>query len=288
MTLPTRLLTSAIASVVLAGTARAVTTYGLGADNHLYRFDSAGGVSVDVGLISAAGIVDLDFHAANGVLYGMTSTGLAYGIDTATGNASLRVTSGASLTGTVQDFDFNPVADRLRVSTSGGGNFRVIPDFTTSPSPGGMAGGVTVDGTYSGAPGGVIIVGTAYTNAFDTPALNTIPAHSTTLYSIGSDGRLYVHSNGAGAAGSFGVMMAVGTDTIGALGMNVGFDITADNLAFVSNGNSIYTVNLTTGDFSDLPSLVIGPAITSIAVVPEPSTMVLGALAGLAMLRRRR
>ncbi|WP_367874168.1 DUF4394 domain-containing protein [Luteolibacter sp. Populi] len=278
-------LTVAAACLAAAPLAGAATIYGLGTDNHLYRFDSGGTAAVDIGLISQAGIVDIDFHAANGTLYGITSTGHSYGISTTTGAATLLVTPGSALTG-VQDFDFNPGADRMRLSLVNGGNLRLIPDFITAPSPAGVAGGMVNDGFYSGAPGGVVVVGNAYTNAFDTGASSPAP-HATTLYSIGSDGVLYSHSNGAGPAGSFGVMTAVGSGLGFGLTGNVGFDISSDNnIGYVSNGNNLYTVNLATGGFTDLDG-VIGAPLASIAV-PEPSTMALGGLAGLALLRRRR
>ncbi|MCW1916206.1 DUF4394 domain-containing protein [Luteolibacter sp. GHJ8] len=283
MTLP--FLYSTAALLFAAPLAGAMTIYGLGTNNHLYRIDTDNpSAAVDVGQISQAGIVDIDFHAANGTLYGITSTGLAYGIDLNSANATLLVTPASSLTG-VQDFDFNPAADRMRLSLINGGNLRLVPDFITSPSPAGTSGAIVTDGTYSGAGPGVIIVANAYTNAFDTPG-NAGAPHTTTLYSIGSDGILYSHSNGAGPAGSFGVMTAIGSGIGFGLTGNVGFDITAGNLALVNVENNLYSLNLSNGVFTDLPGTV-GAPLASIAV-PEPSTAILSALAGIALLRRRR
>lgn len=275
----------ALAGLLASQPLGAVTIYALGTDNHLYSFDSADTNAVtDIGLISQPGIVDIDFHAANGVLYGITSTGTAYGISIADASAALRITPGTSVSG-VQDFDFNPAADRIRISAAGGVNLRMVPDFITPPSAAGSAGAIVNDGTYSGAPSGVTILANAYTNAFDTPSSSGAP-HATTLYSIGSDGVLYSHSTGAGPMGSFGVMTAVGSGLGFSLLGNVGFDITPGNQAYVSNGNNLYTVDLSTGIFTDLPGVINAP-IASIAV-PEPATIAFSGLAGIALLRRRR
>ncbi len=277
-----RICMTAAAACIAATSAEAAVIYGLGTDNHLYRFDSANpAAATDIGLISQPGIVDIDFHAANGALYGVTGSGMAYGISTTDASALLRVTpTSGAITGTVQDADFNPMADRIRISASGGGNYRLVPDFITAPSPAGTSGAVVNDGFYSGAPISVTVVSTAYTNAFDSPP-------STALFSIGSDGFLYAHSTGAGPVGSFGVMTAVGPGIGFGLGGNVGFDIAGANTAFVNVANNLYTLDLTSGIFTDLPGTV-GAPLASIAIVPEPSTTLLGILGGVSLLRRRK
>ncbi len=268
-----------LAAATLAHHAQAATLYGLGAGNELYRFDSADPSSaILLGTISQPGIVDIDFHAANGLLYGLTSSGSAYNINIANGAATLLFAPGTTLSG-IQNFDFNPAVDRMRLVGSGNANYRLVPDFITAPSAPGAAGTVLIDGFY-GVPTGVDIVANAYTNAFDTPAGDPAP-HATTLYSIGSDGQLYIHSVGP----EFNTMTAVGT-----LGFTidspVGFDISATNEAFLSHGSDFYSVDLATGATTSIGSL--GVELRGIAIIPEPSTALLGALAGIAFLRRRR
>ena len=66
-----------LASAVLSPLAsHAVLLYGLTSPYGLVSFDSATpGTVTNLGTISQAGIVDIDFYPVNGVLYGSTNTG---------------------------------------------------------------------------------------------------------------------------------------------------------------------------------------------------------------------
>ena len=270
-------LTASLMTALLSSGALGSTIYGLSSANELYRFDSSSpGAATLVGSISQPGIVDIDFHAANGKLYGLTSNGTAYDINVSTGAATFLFSPSLSLSG-VADFDFNPMADRLRVSATGNANYRLVPDFITAPSPAGTAGAVVEDGTFL-VPTGVTILSNAYTNAFDSPA-------STELYSIGSDGVLYLHTNGP----QFNTMTAVGAG----LGITpagaVGFDISGlDNAAYLSHGSDFYSVNLAAGTASLMGTSNAALVSIAAAPIPEPSAAALGAAAILGALRRRR
>ncbi len=259
--------------------------YGLTSTNGLVRFDSSSpGTVTNLGTISQTGIVDLDFYPANGVLYGAVSDGRLYRINTADGSATLAVTPASAITG-VTDFDFNPSADRARIFATSSTNFRLVPDIITAPNTG-TPGAVISDGTFTFASS-FSLVSSAYSGNIDAG-----PTNPTTLYSLDATGdRLLRHSTTAGVdpAGSFNTLNLVGPLGFD-LGTNAGFDIDQAGIAFVSNGNSLFTVNLTDGSTAALGTYGGPGNLVSIAAVavPEASTASVVLLAGLSTLRRRR
>ncbi len=82
------------------------------------------------GLRAGDRLVGIDYRVARGTLYGLSANGYLYTIDTGSGEAR-PVGIGASLELRTQPvgFDFNPVADRIRVVSGDGRNWRVHPDL---------------------------------------------------------------------------------------------------------------------------------------------------------------
>jgi Domain of unknown function (DUF4394) len=269
------LTTVAITSLALTGASQAVVIYGLGSAGQLYRFDSANpGAMTAVGSGTASGVVDIDFRGSNRLLYGISASGSTSTYDLITGVSTPRTTlAPGTLNGLVSGFDVNPVADRFRVVTnaSSQNNYRLT-------SPGADSTTVTPDGTF-GTPLGVTILDVAYTNPF--------AAGTTALYSIGSNGVLYSHTTAVGdGVGTFNMMTAIGSLGV-TLGSDIAFDIAQEGgIAYLANGLDFYTVNLGTGLATSAGTLQFG--LSSFSAVPEPSSMLLGSLAGLALLRRRR
>lgn len=254
----------------------AALIYGLTATNQLISFDSDDpGTVTTIGVISAAGVVDIDVYPVNGLLYGMNAGGDLFRISTSTAAATLVATAAVDIA-SVTDFDFNPAVDRLRIYSSGSRNFRMVPDVNNS-NPG-TPGAVTVDGQFSDLS--AQLVGSAYKNNFDGVA-----AATTSLYSIeaGADS-LLIHSGGP----TFNTL-----NTVGALGVdvgaNVGFDIRGLDTAFLSNDSELYSVNLATGAATRLGT-VGANGLTSIAAapVPEAGSLALLAVAGGLIAGRRR
>lgn len=241
-------------------------------------------------VITGAGttIVDIDFYPVNGLLYGLGANGALFTFtQTAgafTGAAVQVVAPNGTIASTSGNIDFNPSADRLRIYTGTGptATFRLTPDVFDNT--GLTAGALTTDGTL--ATGNNLIGGNAYTNNFNGTA-------ATALYSLDiTAGNLLLNS---------GAPQFLGVTTVGALGLaftglgtdNVGFDIAQDGTAYASAGNSLYTVNLTTG-LATLVGTQTNPAVNfttfAITAVPEPGTYVLSAFGGIALLlwaRRR-
>lgn len=271
-------LASAATAITLTGPLGAITIYGLGSGGQIYSFDTATPlVFNNVGSATAAGIVDIDFRGANNKLYAMAGSGATSTVDISNGAlTSVFSSTSIPINGGVSSFDFNPVADRLRVVGGGVNNYRLFPDG--APMPGGTVVNGASDGVFS-----VTLLDVAYTNPF-----NNTSAGMTTLYSIGADGFLYTHPLAGGP--TFNMVSQVGNlNLIGGLapGANVGFDIDSSGTAWLVNGTSLYTVNLDTGNAT--PAGTLNQALTSIAVVPEPSSaLVLISTAGLFFLRRRR
>ncbi len=269
------LITAAIASGVLAGSSHAITIFGLGAGGQLYSFDSAAPGSVSpVGSPLGGGIVDIDYRGSNNVLYGISGSGSTYSVDTVAGTSSLLFNPSASLGGTVTGFDFNPMADRMRIVVGGVNNFRMVPDNIAGMTAGTVVNGTAGDGQF-GVPMSVTILDVAYTNPFNGPA-------GTAFYSVGSNGILYTHT----VAPQFNTMTQVGSGFGFIPVADSAFDIGQDGNGYLVSGNSFYTVNLGLGTATLVGTL--GQSLTSISAVPEPSAAMLGGLAGLGLLRRRR
>ena len=247
---------------------------GLSSDgSRLLRFNTTGIVSLDVpisGLSAGDSLVDIDaFFSGDRRLYGLGNSGTLYRIDPSTGAASVNVPNAAL--GSPTAMDFNPAADRLRVF-SGDSNFRITPN----------SGVVTSDGAlgYAGADANAAanpnLRAAAYINNVDAPG-------TTALYSIDSDlDTLNLHSSGP----QFSVLNTVADLTLNGglfdIGDQVGFDVLSPmsgvNLAFLSNGNDLYRINLANGQLTALGSVAANVQLRSIAVaVPEASTVWAGA-----------
>ena len=280
-----RQIASVLALATLGTGAQATPVFALTRDSgSLLRFDtSAPGAVSTVGALSGATTVldGIDFRPADNMLYGyLASSGGIYRVDTSTGLTTL--VSTAATASTPLGVDFNPAADRLRVVTGADLNLRI--NVST--------GATLVDGTLAYAVGDVNagadphVVEAAYTNN------DTNPATGTTLFYIDDVLNTLVSTSSPNA----GVL-----NTIGGLGFNfdefLGFDISTDssgkNTAFASlrvgGSQGLYTLNLLTGQ-ATLLGAIGADAIRGLAVstVPEPASLALVALAGLALVRQRR
>lgn len=81
------------------------------------------------GLEAGDKLVGIDFRVSRGVLFALSARGRLFTLDTKTGRLS-PVGSGApvALQGERFGFDFNPVADRIRVVSDSGQNLRLHPE----------------------------------------------------------------------------------------------------------------------------------------------------------------
>jgi hypothetical protein len=184
----------------------------------------------------AGPILGIDVRPADGMIYGVTADGQIVTIDAKSGQATMKSTLSETLkAGVVVTFDFNPVADRLRLMGSDGTSLRVNVDD----------GKVTVDGSHKYKDGDANagktpkVVAGAYTNSWKG-------TKATMLYNIdAATGSLVTQ-----APPNDGVL-----NTVGPLGMAVNgpvaFNIVAmgedRNDGWLAAGGALYKVDLKTG-----------------------------------------
>lgn len=226
-----------------------LVSFNLGFPGKLCSDAAISGLSMDEDLLG------IDFRPATGELIGLTDGG-ALGsvvvIDPATaaitGSKVPLINDGSNsvayggLSGTDFGVDFNPVPDRLRVTSDTGQNLRI--NVST--------GATIVDGAHNGAnsSGGA---GAAYTNS-------VAGAATTTLYIANTEADILQIQNPPNA----GTLV-----NVGALGVNLavvnGFDIDGrDNVALLAGAtdgvtpattSTLYTVNLSTGAITSLGAI---------------------------------
>jgi hypothetical protein len=228
-----------------------------------FRVNAPDKVSVKLfaGLAAGEMILNVTFRPVDSVLYGVTNQSRLYTINTDSGAASV-VGDGKPfdppLLGQADGFDFNPVADKIRVHTD------VDEDLRLDPKSGKVAG---VDGMLAFAPNDVNfrqnpnLVATAYTNSVNPPP------SSTTLYALDSTRNLLTRLPDPNS----GLV-----ETVGELGVDfdqsAGFDINRQGIAYaalhVDVETALYTIDLGSGAAKKMGAIVYPLAITSIAVEP--------------------
>ncbi len=189
------------------------------------------------GLQANETLVGIDYRPADGLLYGVGSSGRIYTLNPETGAATVKATLTADATDTTAPYtalagtdfgvDFNPAADRLRVVSNTGQSLRINVD----------TGATTTDGSIRGGAANTAVTGSAYTNSFAGTS-------ATTLYALDSaTDTLYVQN--PPNDGVLATPVALGVD---AAAVN-GFDIDArSNVGYtvltVGGVRTLYTVNL--------------------------------------------
>ncbi len=268
-----QVLGAVLAIVAPLSTVGAEQLAGLTFDQRIVTFDSASPTTIMTsaaisGLTAGDTLSGLDLRSSNGLLYGIAaSSGRIYTLTTS-GIAALISTSSTLPSGTSYGIDFNPVPDRLRVTSNTDQNLRINVD----------TGAATVDTPINSASGAIDIVSAGYTNSVP---LGATPA-TTMLFGIDSvTDSLMLSSNPNG-----GVYGAVGSLGVNFTNANlIGFDISGrTGMAFLNIDSALYSVNLGSGRASFINTIGSGPLIglTATGVVPEPSTWAM-LLAGFAM-----
>jgi len=264
------LLSLAIPAALLAPAKAQDALAGLAPKNRLVFFSASNPGSVEVlkvtGLQRGERLLGIDRRPATGQLFGLGSSSRLYVIDTETGAATALGSAAftPALSGTSFGFDFNPVVDRIRITSNTGQNLRA------DPNTGLIAATDTALAYAAGDPGaGSVpgVAGSAYTNSVSpTPA-------ATTLYNLDVTRDVLVTQNPPNDGA---------LNTVGALGVNAtklaGFDISGGTgtayasiqkkLAFGKSARaSLYTINLATGQ-ATLVGKISGPyPITDITVL---------------------
>ena len=229
-------------SIAAAISAQAEPIVALTSDNRLITFDSAAPATSTetvtiTGVASGETLVGIDYRPATGTLFAVSSAGRIYSINSDTGVATgVGTAPQFTVNGTSFGVDFNPVPDRLRITSDAEQNLRANPNDGTAIVDGPLAYGAT-DANTGANPN---IVGSAYTNSF-------AGAGATTLYNIDSNLDILTIQNPP----NNGTLV-----TVGSLGVNtsdqVGFDISGrTGIAYASltvgGVSQLYTINLLSG-----------------------------------------
>ena len=258
--------------------------------------------NVITGVITGETLVGIDFRPATGQLYALgvnhiADNGSIYRLDPQTGVATVIGTAG-SITFVQTDgvtpvdlpnpadagygFDFNPTADRIRVTTSTGLNFR-LNQITGLPvdSDNNVGNGVNPDGGINGSSiTGVSEV--AYTNSVASVPMSQQSV--TTLYTLSSAGsQLSIQSSPNSGTQTLPLTVRLNGTTLAFTGIN-GFDIPSDVRVTTSNaavtsgfGFAVLTVAGTTGLYRI--DLATGAA-TSLGAVGSGTTALRGLAVG--------
>ncbi len=244
--------------------------------NRLVSFDRATPATIRTnvlvtGLQSGENLVGIDMRPADGMLYGVGSTGRLYTLDATTGAATNKSRLAADATDTTDVFtalagtnfgvDFNPMADRLRIVSNTGQSLRINVD----------TGATTTDGSINGGAANTAISASAYTNSFAGTGSTTlfgIDAVNNTLYS-------QIPPNNGTLASP--VPLGIVTGAVN------GFDIDARTnqgflVATVGGARNLYGVNLaaTTAPTTLVGALGVTEDIRGIALRAAQAPVVLG------------
>jgi hypothetical protein len=254
------ILAALLASPALAGAANAQSVAALVGDETIAIVDVATKkVAKTMKVSGATGkLVGIDVRPADGMLYGVTSDGVIWTIDQASGKAtqksklSIAMPTAAPIT-----VDFNPVADRLRVIGADGTNLRINVDD----------GMVTKDGNLKFADTDMHkgetpkVVAGAYSNSVKG-------SKETALYDIDATiGALLKQ-----APPNDGVLNAIGK--LGVKADGYAFDIAADgnggNEGWLMAGGTLYRVDLASGKASEHGKIAgVNGTVKDIAVLPK-------------------
>ena len=225
---------------------------GLTATNGIVLFNNSDPTQVSsvidiIGLQPGERIIALDERPSTGQLYGLGDSSRLYRINTSNGTATqVGNQFNALLQGISFGFDFNPVVDLIRITSSGGQNMRINPDTGEVIDGDINTNGLQTDNDLQYAAGDSgfglqpNIVAIAYTNSVNG-------ANTTELFGIDASRDVLVRISQP----NNGVLT-----TVGPLGVNtdnqIGFDIVGNSgtgLAVLEiNGDArLFSINLSTG-----------------------------------------
>lgn len=292
-----------LAFTATAATARAETLIALTVTNQLLRFDSATPGTVTntatiSGLVAGDVLAGIDVRPSNNTLYAFatdaglgasaTGKGRVYSINPVTGVATASATLSADIADTTAPFpfmtvsgssfgvDFNPVADRLRVTSDTGQNLRI--NVATGATQLDMPLAYIAGDANAGTPPAV--VASAYTNSI-AGALTTL------LYDLDSS----VSNLATQAPPNDGILNSKAL-TSGIVFADSTFDISGQTGVgyVVLDGLTLGTIDLIGGVVTEVGPIATQGSITGLAVlgVPEPTSAALVACALVCFSRRRR
>jgi hypothetical protein len=242
---------------------RHLEVVGLTSDQRLVCFrtnkpGSARDIGAVSGLVQDTRLVGIDYRPATGDLYGLGDQAGIYIVDPVSAVASLAARANVPLQGSSFGVDFNPAADRLRVTSDTGQNLRINVADGTTPADTSLT---------NGAVPALGVTGAMYTNN------DVDPNTGTTLFDIDS----VLDQVSIQSPPNNGTLVATGK-----LGVDTTPDVSADiyskldegttlsNSAYASlstpTTSSFYSVDLLTGRATRLGDFQAGNRVVGIAV----------------------
>jgi hypothetical protein len=214
------------------------------------------------GLEAGDKLVGIDFRVARGVLYALSARGRLYTLDTKTGRLA-PVGNGPliALQGERFGFDFNPVADRIRVVSDTGQNLRLHPDT------GALA---ATDPALNGAGGSTRVAGAAYTYNKNNDKLTTNYAIDLAAGLLLAQGSIEgVQPAVSPNTGTLAVVGALGTGALDDASFDIA-DIGNTALAALRSGGRtrLHLVDLASGRATLLGTVGEGRALWGLAIEP--------------------
>ena len=240
------------------------SVFGVDAANNLVVFgtENPGRVlrtTAIAGLQGGEQVVGLDFRPADGQLYAMTSASRLYVLDTLSARATVVTTLPLpALSGASFGFDFNPVADRIRVHSDTRQNLRLPPSLV------GTAVVDTALAYQAGDPGAgapITVVGSAYTNS-------AAGATTTTLSVIDASRDALLRSPSPNG-GTLSTVGGLNVSTSEAVGFDIGVRDGLALAALTDAGRSrLYRIDLTTGAATLVGTIGSGVTLRGLAIAP--------------------
>ena len=211
----------------------------LGEDNTLVRFNSAN--PGDGNVWQAKGVdgtlLGIDVRPATGKLYGLSDAGKLYTINLSTRRATYVSTLSEPFeSGALSGVDFNPVADRLRLTGTNGQNFRVDVDTGTVTLDGELAFAES-DANAAATPA---VTASAYTNSTrETPTV-------TALYNLDVALDVLLEQNPPND-GTLLTVGSVGFDVAEVAGFDIATGDDGSNAGYALSGSSLYLIDTEAG-----------------------------------------
>lgn len=223
------------------------------------------------GLATGETLVGIDYRVAYGVLFALSDKGQLYSIDTGTGKVTATgpVLPVDTLKKGQFGFDFNPVADRIRVVNEHGQNLRLHPETAALASVDPELKYADNDANFGKKP---TIVAAAYT-------YNQQDSTLTTNYAIDkTNGTLVTQGSKEGTTPAVSPNTGL-LFTVGSLGLpslqQIAFDISdLSNLSFIAvsttaePASTLYQLDLQTGQSKKLGTLAKGQSLLGMAIEP--------------------
>lgn len=185
-------------------------------------------------------LLGIDYRPATREFYAINDASTLFTLDPFTGTVlSTQSISLPFLGGTFSGFDFNPQADRLRLTGSNDQNFRIDVDLGVVVNAANGGDGTLKYTTPALAEINPFISASAYTNS-------RAAASSTQLFNIDTNLDRLVIQNPP----NDGALQDIGSLTVdfrNATGFDILTNAAGINTAYAISGSTLYTINLTTG-----------------------------------------